>query len=276
MNLIDIFERLHYNVLLKKIESYVSERQIYDLICEIIKVSYVNSFNLMNSKFRKKDIPFQGSILRPFLINVFFDRLDKWVKNNLFFKYNLEKKDHLNLKYLKIVDKSISAESNEVFTFIKERVSLIKIKKICKAFSDVKKNQIANTIFKYYATDLKYKKLWYVRYYTHMLFGLIGPKQDAVAVFKEIKIDLEENLNLKIQLKKAGINHYSDGILFLGYWIFGNYDFKLNLAVQDRHSKRLKFSIPIKILIKSYANKGFFQIAKKGKNMKYVGRRVNK
>jgi len=48
------------------------------------------------------------------------------------------------------------------------------------------------------------------------------------------------------------------------------------LVVQSSNSSRLKFSIPIKILIKFYANKGFLQIAKKGKNIKYVGRRVDK
>jgi hypothetical protein len=50
-----------------------------------------------------------------------------------------------------------------------------------------------------------------------MLLGLVGAKQDALAIFEGIKVDLEEKLSMKIQLKKAGVNHYSKGVLFLGY-----------------------------------------------------------
>ena len=276
LNLVDVFEKLQHEVLLKKILFYTNERQIYDLICKILKVTYLNSFYSTNNKINKKDKIFQSFILRPLFINIFFDRFDKFVKNNLFFKYNFFKKNQLNIKYLKIVDKFVGTESNEIFIFFKKRVASFKLKKIRKAFCEVKKNQFFENRIKYYAADLNYKKFWYTRFYTHMLFGFIGSKQDAADIFEEIKADFEEELKMKIQSKKVGVNHYSDGVLFLGYWIFGNYNFTLNFAVQSRNSNCLKFSIPIKILIKFYANKGFFQIAKKGKNTKYVGRRVDK
>lgn len=231
---------------------------------------------MTNGKFSQKEVTFQSSILRPFYVNVFFYRLDKWVENYLFPIYNIVREDNLNLEYLKIVDKYIGTESNEILIFLKERMSSFRLKKIRKAFRKVKKNQTVKNKIKYYAVDYNYKRLWYVRYSTHMLLGLIGPKQDAIAIFKEIKIDLEKELSIEIQLKKASVNYYSDGVLFLGYWLFANYDPKLNLGVQKQYNNRIKFSVQIKILIKSYANKGFLQIAKKGKNIKYVGRRADK
>jgi len=217
LNLIDVFEKVHYEVLLKEIRSYIGERQIFDLIYKILKVGSIDLFELTNGKFCKKELLFQSSILRPFFVNVFFERLDKWVENNFFFRYNSVKEDYLNLKYLKIVDKYINTESNEVFIFMKERVSSFKFKKIRKAFCEVKKNQTVKHKIMYYATEYNSKKLWYVRYSTHMLLGLVGPKQDAVTIFEGIKVDIEEKLSMKIQLKKAGVSHYSDGVMFLGY-----------------------------------------------------------
>jgi len=222
LNLVDVFEKLHYEVLLKKIRLYTDEQQIYNLISNILKVNYINSFNMINIKFNKKDKTFQSLILRSFFVNIFFDRFDKWVENYLFLKYNFSKKDYLKLNYLNIVDKYIGTESNEIFVFVKKRVSLFRLKKIRKVFCKVKQNQIVENKIKYYVTDSNYKKLWYVRYHTHMLFGLIGTKKDAVAIFDKIKVDLEKELSMKIPQKKVGINHYFDGVLFLGYRIFGS------------------------------------------------------
>jgi hypothetical protein len=159
LNLIDVFEKIDYEVLLKEIKFYVGERQIYDLIYKILKVRYINLFDLSKYKFGKKEVIFQGSILRPFFVNVFFDRLDKWVENNFFLRYNSVRKKTLNLKYLKIVDKYIGTELNEIFIFMKERVSSFKLKKIREVFCDVKKNQIAKNKIKYYTADYNYKKL---------------------------------------------------------------------------------------------------------------------
>ena len=72
------------------------------------------------------------------------------------------------------------------------------------------------------------------------------------------------------------MEHHSQGVLFLGYRLFSNYNSKLNLNVWQKSNNGIKFSIPIKNLIKCYATKGFMQRAKKGKNVKYVAKRVDK
>ena len=61
------------------------------------------------------------------------------------------------------------------------------------------------------------------------------------------------------------------------YRLLGNYATKyLFKDNQSRKSNRIKFSVPTKRLLKKYMNKGFLQIAKKEKNIKYVARRVDK
>ena len=160
---------------------------------------------------------------------------------------------------------------------IKNNAPDVSRKKIRLALREVRKQQAAQNKIKYYADDPSHKKLWYVRYADDMLLGLIGPKKDALAILTEIEIAVDKELNMQIHLEKSGVKHHSDGVLFLGYRLLGNYDAKFNYGDTQRNvSNRIKFSVPTKRLLKKYTNKGYLQIAKKGKNIKYVAKRADK
>jgi hypothetical protein len=145
------------------------------------------------------------------------------------------------------------------------------------ALREIRKQQAAQNQIKYDADDFNYRKLWYVRYADDMLLGLAGPKKYVLEILKDIKIAVSKKLKTHIYPDKSRINHYLDGVFFLGYRLLGNYDIKFNYPNgQGCKYNRIKFSVPIKKLLKIYMNKGFLQIAKKGKNIKYVARRVDK
>jgi hypothetical protein len=196
---------------------------------------------------------------------------------NLLTKYNVLRKDNINPEYDEAVLKHLGTKWNDVLETIKTAVPDVSRKKIRLALREVRKQQAAQNRIKYYADDSDHRKLWYVRYADDMLLGLIGPKEDALAILKEIEIAVDKELNMQIHSEKSRIKHHSDGVLFLGYKLLGNYDAKFNyLDGQSRKSNRIKFSVPTKRLLKRYMNKGFLQIARKGKNIKYVARRVDK
>lgn len=160
---------------------------------------------------------------------------------------------------------------------IKENAPDVNRKKIRLALREVRKQQAAQNKIKYYADDRNHRKLWYVRYADDTLLGLIGSKQNTSAILKEIEITVDKKLNMQIHLEKSGVKHHSGRVLFLKYRLLGNYDAKFNYGDTQRHvSNRIKFSVPTKRLLKRYMNKGFLQIAKKGKNIKYIAKRVNK
>ena len=116
-----------------------------------------------------------------------------------------------------------------------------------------------------------------MRYADDMLLGFIGSKVDALSILKEINDAVDKELKMEIHPEKSGVKHHSDGVLFLGYNLFGKYDDRYNFVGKQRHLiNRIKFSIPIKKLIQKYAGKGYLHKAKKGKNQKYVARRVDK
>ena len=277
LDLVNAFEKVHHELLLQEIKTFVSEQRIFDLIYKMLKVGYVNLFDLSDSNLDKKEGTPQDSILSPFFANVFFSRLDRWVENVLLPKYNRKRIDSINPEYSRAVDKHVRTPWNEVLEVIKKSAPSVARKKIRKALREVKKDPVAKDKIQYYATDPDHRKLWYVRYADDMLLGFIGPKSEALGILEEIKFAVDKELKMLIHPKKSGVKHHSDGILFLGYSLLGKYDDKLNLGLAQRQvSNRIKFSIPTKRLIKRYANKGFLQIAKKGKNTKYVGRRVDK
>jgi len=277
LDLVKAFDKVHHSLLMEEVKTRIADQQIIDLIQKMLKVGYINPHDLSDSELESKESIPQGSILSPLFANILFDRFDRWVEINLLTKFNRPRKDSINPNYVQAVQKHLGTEWNEVLEVIKEKAPDVNRKKIRMALREVRKQQAAQNKIKYYADDPDHRKLWYVRYADDMLLGLIGPKKDASAILKEIELAVEKELKMQIHLDKSKSEHHSDGILFLGYRLLGNYDAKLNYSDgQARKSNRIKFSVPTKRLLKRYMNKGFLQIAKKGKNIKYVARRVDK
>lgn len=226
----------------------------------------------------------QGSILSPLFANILFNRFDRWVETVLLTKFNVPRKNSINPLYTEAITKHLGTKWNDVLEVIKSNAPDVSRQKIRLSLREVRKQQAIHNKIKYYADDPYYRKLWYVRYADDMLLGLIGPKSDALAILKEIEIAVDKELNMQIHSEKSGVKHHSDGVLFLGYRLLGNYDVKFNVGpcslnsdkVKRHVSNRIKFSVPTRRLLKRYMNKGFLQKAKKGKNIKYVGRRVDK
>jgi group II intron reverse transcriptase/maturase len=277
LDLVKAFDKVQHSLLMKELKIRVADQQILDLIQKMLKVGYINPHDLSDGKFEIEEGTPQGSILSPFFANILFDRFDRWVETNLLIKYNVPRKNSVNPEYTNTVIKHLGTEWNDVLESIKKHAPDVNRKKIRLALREVRKQQAAQNKIKYYADDPNHRKLWYVRYANDMLLGLTGPKQDAQVILKEIETSVDKELNMQIHPEKSGVEHHSHGVLFLGYRLLGNYDSKLNFGESQRQvSNRIKFSVPTKRLLKRYMNKGFLQIAKKGKNVKYVAKRVDK
>jgi Type II intron maturase len=65
--------------------------------------------------------------------------------------------------------------------------------------------------------DPDYRRLFYVRYADDFLLGIIGCKQEAESIFREVTTFLNTHLKLEISEEKSGIHHAKEGTAFLGY-----------------------------------------------------------
>lgn len=115
-----------------------------------------------------------------------------------------------------------------MLTVLKKAAPDVAAKKIWMALREVRLRQAAQNKIKYYADDPEYRKLRYVRYADNILLGLTVPKNDALKILKEIESAVNKELNMQIHPEKSGVKHHSDGVLFLGYRLLGNYDAKYN------------------------------------------------
>jgi RNA-directed DNA polymerase len=230
LDLVKAFDKVQHSLLMEELKIRIADQQILNLIHKMLKVGYINPHDLSDGKLEIEEGTPQGSILSPFFANVLFDRFDRWVETNLITKYNVLRKDSINPEYANAVTKHLGTEWNEVLESIKKHAPDVCRKKIRLALREVRKQQAAQNKIKYYTDDLDHRKLWYVRYADDMLLGLIGPKKDAQAILKEIEIAVYKELKMQIHLEKSGVKHHSDGVLFLGYRLLGNYDSKLILA----------------------------------------------
>jgi len=131
----------------------------------------------------------------------------------------------------------------------------------------------------YLDEDPNYRKLQYVRYADDFLLSFIGPKSEAAHILKVLVQYLWYICKLEVNIDKVVITHHKKWVLFLGYKIKGHYD--LNIKWDKDRGQRiggttLKLGVPLERLFNRFAERGFFQKARKGKATKLVARRQDK
>lgn len=161
--------------------------------------------------------------------------------------------------------------------FARKKLPLVPAKDIRKVFNSIRVKQAAKQGLKYYSIPENYRKLDYVRYADDLLFGFSGPKNDAVKLFSQIVTVLKNQTNLSLNIEKSKVIHHKKGIQYLGYTLRSNKNASRwsNKRGQRVCGTRLNFIVPLEQLFKTYANKGFLKIAKKG-SKRHVGGRQDK
>ena len=80
LNLVSIFKKMYHPFLIKKIKSKIEDKQLINLISQILKTGYINS---------------QENILSPLFMDIMFNRMDNWIKIHLLTKYNTLEKNEI-------------------------------------------------------------------------------------------------------------------------------------------------------------------------------------
>ena len=278
-DLVKAFDRINHKRLRQLVRSILQETPMINLLDKLLKAGYIDFTNLSNSDLENRLGTPQGSVLSPLLCNIYLHELDKFVEDMLLPKWNRERKEDKRSdewneasrvtgeRWLPPAYESIRQApkvSRKVIRLAKKRV--IKMDKIARGTPD-------------YAIDPNHRKLHYVRYADDFILGFVGPKKDALTVLQEIAAFLEMDLHMSLHKDKSGIRHHEEGTLFLGYHLLGNSEGRSHFRPDHQtliRSSNIKFEVPLRRLLKKYAEKGFLTVAKKGNNVKYVARRVDK
>ena len=177
----------------------------------------LNAGYIQNDILQIQNIGFnQGSILSPFLFNVYMHNFDQFIedlnekhsKNNRLYK----NKDYGDPEAKKNYNKLINKYSHQILKTYRQLGSQ-------KKFISEKKYEFLEHAKKYgksQGIELINRYIQYVRYADDLLIGIVGPRKFAVYIRKEIDNFIKSNLHLGIS-KNEIVHRDQPPITFLGH-----------------------------------------------------------
>nr|WP_207193677.1 reverse transcriptase/maturase family protein [Bacillus sp. TH13] len=204
------FDNIDHHILINLLRKRIEDEKFLRLIWKFLKAGYIEDWKYHNTY---SGTP-QGGIISPILSNIYLNELDKFI-TELQHKFNKGKKRAENPEYSRLHQKSMRLkkklkdknakgtlkenEREEIIGHIKEVING-KMKLPSKA-----------------PMDQNYRRLQYVRYADDFLIGIIGSKEDAVMIKKELTDFISHKLKLELSQEKTLITNSSRFARFLGY-----------------------------------------------------------
>lgn len=229
-NIFSFFDNINYEILMKILAEKIEDKKFLNLIKWGLKSDII----LPKGLILKNKITgiLQGRVLSSLLSNIYLDKFDKYIEN-IQGEFNI----------------GIRRASNKIdnkFIFTKGAANLFPVEF---------KNVLSVDPF-----DVKFKRLYYVRYADDFIIGIVGNKKEAYNIRNEIRLYLKEKLNLELNIEKTLITHKSECKFFLGHKISVKdvmYKKKNNGKVQNCRQKILTLFVDMKNLIKKLHDLGY-------------------
>ena len=281
LDLEKFLDKLSHKQIIKAVKRRCKDREILVLIYRMLKCGYVDLTNSRDVNLESNGATSQRSIISPLLSNILLGEFDMAVEKELMPHFNKRRQNQgsqVGPPYYQATE-IFTTEDYVLRDIIKERMGLttLEARKVVK-YAKVKVAR--NKEIPYSLKDESTQRLCYVRYADSLLFGYTGSKINAHRLTSLIMQELS-CLGINVNSEKSEIAHYSKGVQYLSYNIFGNYypyrKSGVKIHVQRRVRPYLFFSAPVKKLVKRAKEHGFLMSNRKGKiNRKLVARRYDK
>lgn len=203
------FDSFDHHVLIELLKKRIEDEAFIQLIWKFLKAGYMEQWNFDRTY---SGVP-QGSGVSPVLCNIYLNELDRYME-----KYAQEfntkaQKKRFSAAYKSSVSRTYRyrKEGKEIWDELSPEDRKVRSKTLKKLEREEK--CITPTIPK----DTDYKRIQYTRYADDFLIGVIGSKQDAEKVKRDVKVFLWETLKLEMSDAKTKVTHTGDRARFLGY-----------------------------------------------------------
>ena len=248
----------------------IDYKQLYIQLCvKIQDIRFLNLINkLLNSKILKKvdfdhlsfDV-LQGNSLLKMLLNIYYNKLDKWVEKKIekFYKDQIKNQKIIYNKLFGQIEKIV----NQIKILDKKSITYkIFLKKL--KFLEQKKYRISNC-------SKKSTKIVYVRYASKWIIGIQGKRNFANRLKENITRFLNKQFKqINCNLKLTIIHLISRKIKFLGYEIYISRNKKINsykkshFPTMYKIKPRLRFTISIQTILNQLEKRGYIKKLVKG------------
>jgi group II intron reverse transcriptase/maturase len=192
------FDRIDHSILLKILGEEIHDNRFLRLIASLLQAGYLEDWRF-NATLSGSP---QGGVISPILSNIYLDRLDTFVEDELIPQYT----------------RGAKRERNPVY---RHHEYLLRVAKQDRDWATWKRLRHEMQQLPSYDThDPDFRRLYYVRYADDFLLGFIGPKNEAEGIKARIKTFLKEQLLLDLSDAKTLITHgRTEKARFLGYEI---------------------------------------------------------
>src|SRR6476620_990616 len=194
----DCFGSLDHEILLGILAEKIHDNRFLRLIRNMLKAGYLEDWDYRDTL---SGVP-QGGTVSPVLSNIYLDKLDKFVEQELIPQYTRGARRRLNPEYSRVQSRMRRARTRG------DRA----------AARDLQKQ--LRTLPRDDPMDPGYRRLKYLRYADDHILGFIGPKAEAEQIKAELAAFLRETLALELNQSKTLISHArTRAARFLGYEI---------------------------------------------------------
>ncbi len=193
------YDNIDHEVLLQILVEKIHDNRLLELIRRLLQVGYMEQWRY-GTTF--SGVP-QGSVISPLLFNLYLDKLDRFVEQELLPAYNRGERRHRHQQYAGLM---LRARRLKQRGRVKEAHAL---------YATARKlpSQDPN--------DPDYRHLQYVRYADDWLLGFAGPKEEAEAIKEHLRLFLRDHLKLELSAEKTLITHAtSQTARFPGYELY--------------------------------------------------------
>lgn len=272
------FDKINHRVLMSLLNRRFDDQKLMQVVWKLLKTGYVYPINLVDSQLDAEEGTPQGSILSPFMANVYFHELDKFMEQVMIPRYTVAKSQGriLSEQYLDATQRWTNNRWEPILKQVAEAIPTVPRRAVREGLRKVRVMEASQQNIRVHTTPDKFR-LTYNRYADDFLIGYVGSKDTAKIIMQEILLFCEAILRMGINPEKTGIRHKKDGVIYLGYKLHLHSNSIPVGAGQPRKTRNsVMFSVPLGRLFKTYAKKGFFQRSMNKNTERYVGKRQDK
>ncbi len=181
----DCFGSLDHEILLGILAEKIHDNRFLRLIANMLKAGYLEDWEYHETLSGSP----QGGVVSPILSNIYLDKLDKFVEQELIPQYTRGARRRLNPEYSRAQSRMRRARTRG------DRA----------AARDLQKQ--LRTLPRDDPMDPGYRRLKYLRYADDHILGFIGPKAEAEEIKARLAAFLRETLGLELNQAKTLITH---------------------------------------------------------------------